>query len=101
MNSEESLTKGRLYKLYHEGRVVVLPSSNHEAVIQSKMKKKNPFKSKTIDAIILLLALSLNQLFGVYVPEDNVGELVYAVVTMASAAFAIWGRVKASGKIAF
>lgn len=95
MREQEQLTKSQIYKLYQEGRIVVLPSSSCEAVILHPENMKHPLQSKTINSTVVLLVLLLNQTLGLKVPEETIGQFVYGAAAVIAAGFAIYGRFKA------
>ena len=53
-------------------------------------------KSKTIDAIVVLLVLLAGQLFGVELVNEEITTVAYSALAVVSGILGVWGRIKAS-----
>jgi len=60
---------------------------------------KNPFSSKTIDGIGLLVLVLLNRILGIEVPESEIGLITEGAVALAGVVLAVYGRLKARDKV--
>lgn len=90
MDQETEITKGRLLKLHRQGRIKILPPKH--------MGKDTKFilKSKTIDAIIILVVLIGGQIFNIDIANEEISTIVYSAMAVLAGVLGVWGRMKAS-----